>query len=184
VCRSGRGGGAGRALGDRDGLGPRLPEGCRQERCHSVGCGMPPASPSVSGRPVAEPTLSSALSGALPYASRKPLSIRPWWLSRPPASAATMSEAPCSRETATMALFVMGISSCNELILILCPTNVSISCGPMVFVGGRACYPAASGPTQTYRKFGPGMGRAGRVGPDASAVIQHTSACVVFKSLI
>jgi hypothetical protein len=30
------------------------------------------------------------------------------------------------------------------------------------------CRPSASGPTQTWRKFGPEMDHAGRLGPDAS----------------
>jgi hypothetical protein len=45
---------------------------------------------------------------------------------------------------------------------------MSIPCGPAVNEGGRARRPPASALTQTWPKFGPGMGRAGRVGSTAS----------------
>jgi hypothetical protein len=55
-----------------------------------------------------------------------------------------------------------------NLILLLCPTNVSLPCGPAVYEGGRTRRSAVSALTQTWPKFQPRMGRAGRVRPVAS----------------
>jgi hypothetical protein len=63
---------------------------------------------------------------------------------------------------------MMGVLTCNQLILILCPTNVLLPCGPAVLAGGHARHLAASRPTQTCRKFGPGMGQAGSIDSAAS----------------
>jgi hypothetical protein len=47
-------------------------------------------------------------------------------------------------------------------------TSGSLPCGPTVYAGGHARCQPASALTQTWSKFGPGMGRAGRASPDAS----------------
>jgi hypothetical protein len=47
-------------------------------------------------------------------------------------------------------------------------TYVSLPCGPVVLAGRHTSRPSSSGLTQTWLQFGPGMGRAGHVGPVAS----------------
>jgi hypothetical protein len=56
-------------------------------------------------------------------------------------------------------------------------TSGSLPYGPTAYTGGHARRPSASAPMQTWRKFGPGIGRVGRVGPDTSHRWEDATTC-------
>jgi hypothetical protein len=54
-------------------------------------------------------------------------------------------------------------------------TSGSLPCRPTTYVGGHVRRPPASTPMQTWRKFGPGMGRFGCVAPLGRVLVTRRS---------